>query len=96
MVGEYGFLVSAATYWKVPFEWTDAEVPAEDAVPDAFSWVTGDGISKPVGLVANVLWQLPSAPKTGTPSRPSGAKKRRGGHSRSLRGSPICPSGGMS
>jgi hypothetical protein len=51
--------VSAATYWKVPFEWTETKVPAEDALPDPFSWVTGSRIPEPVDLVATVLATSP-------------------------------------
>lgn len=59
MVSEYGFLVSEATYWKVPFEWTETSAPAEDDLPDALSWMTGGRITEPVDLVATVLANSP-------------------------------------
>jgi GNAT superfamily N-acetyltransferase len=43
------------TYWKIPFEWTENCVPAEDDLPDALSWTTGAEIPEPVSLVATVL-----------------------------------------
>lgn len=45
----------SATYWKVPFEWTSGDAPADDPLPAGWSWSTGEDGSPPVELVADVL-----------------------------------------
>jgi hypothetical protein len=45
----------AATYWKVPFEWTARTAPPDDVLADGLSWVSGPETARPVELVANVL-----------------------------------------
>lgn len=59
LVCEYGPLMSTATYWKIPFEWTEGSIPVEDDLPDAFSWMTGRRTPAPVDLVATVLETSP-------------------------------------
>jgi GNAT superfamily N-acetyltransferase len=51
--------VTAATYWKVPFEWTSGDAPADDPLPAGWSWSTGDEGAPPVELVADVLASSP-------------------------------------
>ncbi len=47
--------MTADTYWKVPFEWTSKQAPAEDPLPPRWSWLDGDTSSAPLELVADVL-----------------------------------------
>jgi GNAT superfamily N-acetyltransferase len=47
--------MDAATYWKVPFEWTKSSVPPEADLPGALAWATGTQMPEPVSLVATVL-----------------------------------------
>jgi GNAT superfamily N-acetyltransferase len=51
--------LTAATYWKVPFEWTSADAPREEALPAGWSWSTGEDGAAPVELVADVLASSP-------------------------------------
>jgi ribosomal protein S18 acetylase RimI-like enzyme len=43
------------SYWKVPFEWTRTEAPAEDRLPGGWSWFDGGVPPAPFELVAAVL-----------------------------------------
>lgn len=51
--------MSEPTYWKVPFEWTRAIPPAEDRLPDDWSWLNGRTLEEPIRLVADVLANSP-------------------------------------
>jgi ribosomal protein S18 acetylase RimI-like enzyme len=47
--------MTGKTYWKVPFEWTRTQAPAEDPLPPGWSWLDGNTAAAPLGLVADVL-----------------------------------------
>jgi GNAT superfamily N-acetyltransferase len=49
----------AATYRKVPFEWTAQTAPPNDRLEEGLSWLTGLEIPEPVELVADVLASSP-------------------------------------
>jgi hypothetical protein len=51
--------MTAASYWKVPFEWTENAAPPEDALEDGACWLTGSDTPQPVELVAHVLANSP-------------------------------------
>jgi GNAT superfamily N-acetyltransferase len=51
--------MGVATYWKVPFEWTENSAPAEDTLATNLSWLSGSEVSEPVDLVATVLATSP-------------------------------------
>jgi GNAT superfamily N-acetyltransferase len=51
--------MSAASYWKVPFEWTENTAPTEDALDESVCWLTGSDTPQPVELVADVLANSP-------------------------------------
>jgi GNAT superfamily N-acetyltransferase len=49
----------AATYRKVPFEWTARTAPPDDVLADGLFWATGNEMPMPVDLVASVLASSP-------------------------------------
>jgi ribosomal protein S18 acetylase RimI-like enzyme len=51
--------VAKQTYWKVPFEWTQAVPPRDDALPRDWSWLNGRTSPEPIRLVADVLASSP-------------------------------------
>lgn len=51
--------MTVASYWKVPFEWTENTAPSEDALQDNASWLSGSSAPQPVELVADVLANSP-------------------------------------
>lgn len=85
----------AATYWKVPFEWTARTAPPDDVLADGLSWVSGPETARPVELVANVLASSPG-PEDRRAVERLGGKTRLDGHSNLLQGSATCPTGGTS
>jgi hypothetical protein len=49
----------AASYWKVPFAWTENTAPTEDTLEEGVCWLTGSDTPQPVELVADVLANSP-------------------------------------
>jgi GNAT superfamily N-acetyltransferase len=51
--------MTVASYWKVPFEWTENTAPSEDTLQDDAFWLSGSTAPQPVELVADVLANSP-------------------------------------